>query len=79
MSKKIKKGTKVEVITGSYKKTRGAVVVIKGDRVAIDTLPKMKKGRKANPQRQIEAGFDMVDRLIHVSNVKPLSEGEADE
>lgn len=74
MAKKIKKGIKVIVITGAHKGTVGTIEQINGDRVAVDTLPKLKKGRKADPRRQIEAGYDMVARFIHISNVSPVTE-----
>lgn len=77
MSKKIKIGTKVVVITGSYKGTAGKITLINGDLVQVDTLPKLKKGRKADPRKQIEAGFDMISRSIQISNVKPVLDGES--
>ena len=78
-SKNIKTGISVKVIAGQFRGTVGKVIKIKGKKVAVDNVPKQKKCRKADPRREIEAGFDMIDRYIDCSNVQVISEGDNNE
>lgn len=78
-SKNMKTGVTVKVITGQFRGTIGKILKIKDGKVAIDNLPKQKKCRKADPRREIEAGFDMIDRYIDCSNVQLVSEGDNNE
>ena len=78
-SKNIKTGISVKVIAGQFRGTVGKVIKIKGDKVAVDNVPKQKKCRKADPRKEIEAGFDMIDRYIDCSNVQVISEGDNNE
>jgi len=76
---KIQKGDSIKVIAGAYKGTTGQVAKIirkknqKGQatatRVAITTVPKIAKYRKANAAYQIPGMQTEVDRTIDISNV----------
>ena len=77
--KNLKTGVEVKVITGQFRGTVGRIIKIKGAKVAVDNVPKQKKCRKADPRREIEAGFDMIDRYINCSNVQLVTEGDNNE
>ena len=68
MSKWIKKGDKVVVMSGNEKGKSGAVLVRKGDRVIIQGLNFRKKHVKKKQQMQT-AQILTIEAPIHISNV----------
>ena len=67
---KIKRGDKVQVITGSYKGTIGEVIAVapKHDKVKVEGVALVKKHVKPN-QINPDGGIAEMEAWIHVSNV----------
>ena len=67
---KIKRGDKVQVITGSYKGTIGDVIAVapKNDKVKVEGVALVKKHMKPS-QINPDGGIAEMEAWIHVSNV----------
>ncbi len=67
---KIKRGDKVQVITGSYKGTIGDVIAVapKHDKVKVEGVALVKKHMKPS-QINPDGGIAEMEAWIHVSNV----------
>lgn len=76
MSKHLRKGDSVVVITGNDRGKTGKILSLEGERVVIEGVNVRKKNLRPTSQnskgKQIE-----VERSIHISNVKPFIEGQA--
>jgi large subunit ribosomal protein L24 len=66
---KLKKGDEIIVITGKDKGKRGAIAMVKNDRVVIDGVNVAKKHQKPNPNAGVAGGIVNKEMPIHVSNV----------
>lgn len=74
----VRKNDMVYVIAGDFKGLQGTItkVLRKVSKVTIDALPKVKKAVRPS-QTNPEGGFKEIERYIHVSNVKKLTEKPA--
>lgn len=68
MSKKLKKGDSVFIITGNDKGKEGKVRLIKGDRIVVEGINIRKKHMKKTQENQKGQIIDM-EMPIHISNV----------
>ena len=66
---KLKKGDEVIVIAGKDKGKRGAIALVKDDRVLIDGVNVAKKHQKPNPNAGVAGGIVDKEMPIHISNV----------
>jgi len=70
MSRKIRKGDQVVVITGRDKGRRGAVLeVLDNGRVVVEGLNMVKKHTRPNPQAGKQGGIVEKEASLHLSNV----------
>jgi len=70
MSRKIRKGDQVVVITGRDKGRRGAVLeVLDNGRVVVEGLNMVKKHTRPNPQAGKQGGIVEKEASLHTSNV----------
>jgi ribosomal protein L24 len=67
-------GTSVVVIAGKYKGTEGKITGKKGDYLYVDSLPELKKCKKADRANGKEGGIFTTPRPIHMSNVRSVGE-----
>jgi large subunit ribosomal protein L24 len=73
MSKLIKKGTNVKVITGNDKGRTGSVLKVIGDRVVVQGVNIRKKHKKRNSEVPTATITEM-EASIHISNVCKFEE-----
>ena len=66
---RIRKGDAVVVIAGKDKGQRGSVLEIRGERVVVENVNKVKKHTKPNPQANQPGGIIESEASIHASNV----------
>jgi len=67
---KIKKGDDVIVRTGKDKGKSGRVAqILKGDKVLVEGINKVKKNQKPNPNAGISGGIIVKDMPINISNI----------
>jgi len=67
---KIRKGDDVIVRTGKDKGKSGRVVqVLKGDKVLVEGINRVKKTQKANPNTGVSGGIISKDMPINISNI----------
>ncbi|MDH3354564.1 MAG: 50S ribosomal protein L24 [Chromatiales bacterium] len=66
---KLKKGDEVIVLTGKDNGKRGAIAMIKSDRVLIDGVNIAKKHQKPNPNAGVAGGIVDKEMPVHISNV----------
>ncbi|MCW8825024.1 MAG: 50S ribosomal protein L24 [Gammaproteobacteria bacterium] len=66
---KLKKGDEVIVIAGKDKGKRGAIALVKDDRVLIDGVNVAKKHQKPNPNAGVAGGIVDKEMPMHISNV----------
>ena len=66
---KLKKGDEIIVLTGKDKGKRGAIALVKNDRVVVDGVNVAKKHQKPNPNLGIAGGIVDKEMPIHLSNV----------
>lgn len=70
MSKKIRKGDDVIVLTGKDKGKRGTVLrILSDDRVLVENVNMAKKHMKPNPMKGEQGGIVEKEMALHVSNV----------
>jgi large subunit ribosomal protein L24 len=70
MSRKIRKGDQVVVISGRDKGRRGAVLeVLDNDRVVVEGLNMVKKHTRPNPQAGKQGGITEKEAALHLSKV----------
>jgi len=70
MSRKIRKGDQVIVISGKDKGRRGAVVqVLADDRVVVESVNMVKKHTRPNPQAGRQGGIVEKEQPLHISKV----------
>lgn len=71
----VKKGDLVYVITGDFKGLQGLITKVKRkvSKVTVEGLPKVKKSIRPS-QTQPEGGYKELDRYIHISNVKKVTD-----
>jgi large subunit ribosomal protein L24 len=68
--KKIRKGDQVVVLSGRDKGRRGAVLeVLGGDRVLVESVNKVKRHQKPNPQANKQGGILEKELPLNVSKV----------
>jgi len=70
MSRKIRKGDQVVVMTGRDKGRRGAVIkVLDDDYIVVEGLNMVKKHTRPNPQAGKQGGIVEKEAALHVSKV----------
>ena len=70
MSRKIRKGDQVVVLSGRDKGRRGAVVQVLADgRVVVESINMVKKHTRPNPQAGKQGGIVEKEAPLHVSKV----------
>ncbi len=70
MSKKIRKGDDVIVLTGKDKGKRGTVLLkLDDDRVLVENINMAKKHVKPNPMKGEQGGIVEKEMALHMSNV----------
>ena len=70
MSKKIRKGDDVIVLTGKDKGKRGTVLrILSDERVLVENVNMAKKHMKPNPMKGEQGGIVEKEMALHVSNV----------
>lgn len=67
--RKIKKNDDVIVIAGRDKGIRGSVLSVRGDRLLVSGVNKVKKSQKPNPVQGTTGGIVEMEVPIHMSNV----------
>lgn len=79
VSKKIKVGDLVKVISGSNKGSSGKIKSIRGDRAIVDSVGYVTIHRKKNKNSVVnsESGRIRVESSIHISNLINFSSGSA--
>lgn len=75
----IKKGSEVEVISGSHKGKKGKVLHVdrKKNRVLVEKIAMVKKHTRPNKEKGIEGGVVEREGSIHISNVKCVPESKS--
>jgi large subunit ribosomal protein L24 len=67
---KIRKGDNVVVLSGKDKGRRGAVIeVLGGDRVIVESINRVKKHQRPNPQQGKPGGIVEKEMPLHISKV----------
>jgi large subunit ribosomal protein L24 len=67
---KIRKGDNVIVISGKDKGRKGAVVqVLDDDKVIVESINRVKRHTRPNPQRGVQGGIVEKEAPLHVSKV----------
>ena len=70
MSRKIRKGDQVIVLSGRDKGRHGAVVqVLDNDRVIVESVNMVKKHTRPNPQAGKQGGIVEKEQSLHVSKI----------
>jgi large subunit ribosomal protein L24 len=68
--RKIRKGDQVVVTTGRDKGRRGAVIqVLAEDRVVVESVNRVKKHQRPNPQQGVQGGIIEKEMPLPVSNI----------
>lgn len=75
MSKRLKKGDEVIVISGNDKGRKGKVLAKSEDRIIVEGINVRKRSVRKS-QQQPEGGFISMERPIHISNVRFVGKDE---
>ncbi|AZR02081.1 50S ribosomal protein L24 [Trueperella pyogenes] len=72
---KIKKGDLVQVIAGRDKGMQGRILEVKGDRVIVEGVQRVKKHTRVSrtDRGAVTGGIETVEAPIHISNVMLVS------
>jgi large subunit ribosomal protein L24 len=68
MANKIKKGDLVEVIAGKDKGKQGKILLVRGERVTVEGVNRIKRHTKPS-QKNPQGGILDKDHPVHISNV----------
>ncbi len=70
----IKKDDQVKVLAGKDKGKSGRVLRVfpKGSRAVVETINRIKRHTRPNPQRNVQGGIGEREAPIHISNLKVI-------
>lgn len=70
--KKIRKNTKVKLLSGKDKGKEGTVLAVLGDLVTVEGVNIVKKHVRPNPSKGVQGGIVEKNMPVHISNLLAL-------